>query len=278
MSHIPKHLGATNLLQTIIFKVLNMKKIYFIFAICSCFFIYPGKAQDIKQYSGSFNDGTASYSYYEREDGSRAMHGKFTAKKDVGTTYNSKYSYSILGYYVNDKRDGEWVIDFTNVTNKESFSGKLCINYKNGLHQGPFIVDIKAKDPVKIESPYNDAINAANNCYFKFDCRDNNAVGPVEIILNDLVYKGQATDGIMSGKWIISDNCFHRTYDFTSGKGITIDVETGDRFDLERFPRYKELLGFLIKYVGFYESLTDPGNRMSSPNPKKYTEVRLLID
>ena len=252
-----------------------MKTIKIILAIALGISSISAIAQDIQQYSGSYQKGTATYSYYEREDGTRAMHGKFTAKKDDASQFGSQYTYNIKGQYVDDKRDGQWVIDFKNVANKLTFSGKLTINYKNGLHEGNYSAVIKADGPVDVVPQYNSGMNAGNNCTVLFDCVNNLIEGPVSITINDVVCKGNATNSRPTGIWTETERYLKHTFNCDSKSGYSIDVQTGDRLELEKFPRVSEILDFLYRYVGFYESLTDPNNQYGGTDPKKYSKVEL---
>ena len=100
--------------------------------------VMNARAQEHKTYSGAFgteNDGTATYSYYEGEDGRRMFDGEYTYKKadkrNGGSTYTEK------GQYKDDKLDGLWTLSFNGSMYGNKVVAKITLNYKDGLLDGP---------------------------------------------------------------------------------------------------------------------------------------------
>lgn len=84
--------------------------------------------QTLKTYSGLYEDGKATYTYYEDENGERVKHGRYTySRRDivVGTYY-------VTGNYKNNRKDGKWTYK---VTGRNS-TRTLAIDYANGVMEG----------------------------------------------------------------------------------------------------------------------------------------------
>lgn len=231
-------------------------------------------AQEIKHYSGTYGAGTAEYDYYEREDGSRAMHGVFQAKKTEVAAYKDRYTYDIKGHYKDDKRDGEWVISFNNVANRQKVTGKLVVNYNSGIHEGSYEAKMTVSEPVKPESRYVMAANSTNNVSVAFECVNNTPNGPIKVVLNDLSWTGQMFEGNKVGIWKIIANKFSYMFDAEKNEGYGIDSETGDRLPCESFPRERDFHDLFRYYLSYYETLTDSG-LSSQPNPKKFVLLEM---
>ena len=88
-------------------------------------------AQTIKTYSGPYEEGKATYQYYEDKNGERIYHGKFTYNNEEGTI-------KIVGAYKNGKKDGIW----TCALNKAFYNmlltvtGTINASYSNGNKNG----------------------------------------------------------------------------------------------------------------------------------------------
>ncbi len=87
-------------------------------------------SQDLKKHDGSFEQGTATYSYYENDASEQILHGEFVYKHEDNST-------SIIekGTYADGMKDGLWTI-------AANENGKLLyettINYKKGKLDGSF--------------------------------------------------------------------------------------------------------------------------------------------
>ena len=89
---IVKNKHFFNLSKSIQVKIIIINLIIFSF-------ISQLYSQTIKKYSGQFEDGIATYEYYENEKLERVYHGSFT--------YNSK-EYKLTGSFKNNKKNGKW--------------------------------------------------------------------------------------------------------------------------------------------------------------------------
>lgn len=93
-------------------------------------------AREIKTYSGSYDGGKATYSYYEDEDENRIYHGPFQEVRNGNTT---------KGTYNEGKKNGVWTYNKPN-----TFFGKynLSVTYDNDILDGPLVWSYtKGKQP-----------------------------------------------------------------------------------------------------------------------------------
>ena len=114
--------------QTMIFTVLMMLA------------VQVSVGQTLKTYSGLYEDGKATYTYYEDENGERVKHGKFTynkTDKGLGVGGGMAVSYattiSASGNYKNGMKDGKWICKFF-----------LCGNHSGFFSQKPSSDRVKA--------------------------------------------------------------------------------------------------------------------------------------
>lgn len=88
------------------------------------------QAQTLKTYSGPYGKGTATYQYYEDNNGERVYHGTFSYKGLEGTI-------KIVGSYKNGKRNGNWVGTLENhFYLLLTMTGTIQVNYLNGNREG----------------------------------------------------------------------------------------------------------------------------------------------
>lgn len=85
--------------------------------------------QTIKNYTGSYDEGTATYQYYENENYERILNGNFTYKV---------YDYIITGQFKNNLRTGQWKAITTNKnnTNKQLTTEVVTATYVEGNLEG----------------------------------------------------------------------------------------------------------------------------------------------
>lgn len=100
--------------------------------------------QTLKTYSGLYEDGKATYTYYEDENGERVKHGKFTyskADKGLGVGGGMAVSYattmSASGNYKNGMKDGKWTYKNKTAGGSITFADfSADINYVDGRMEG----------------------------------------------------------------------------------------------------------------------------------------------
>jgi len=80
---------------------------YNLLTFAFCLFANLLQAQTIKTYSGPYENGKATYQYYEDNNGERIYNGPFTYKSIDGTI-------RITGTYKNGKRNGSWLCTLIN--------------------------------------------------------------------------------------------------------------------------------------------------------------------
>lgn len=85
-------------------------------------FVFPAESQTIKNYSGDFGTGKATFEYYENDAAERVLHGAFTYDEN---------GWHITGQYKNNLREGIWQATRTH----KSVRYMVTANYKEGnLH------------------------------------------------------------------------------------------------------------------------------------------------
>ena len=84
--------------------------------------------QTLKKYSGAYQGGKITYTYYENSKGERVKDGKFTFS--IGNGVKTKMS----GKYKHDIKDGKWTYNIDGNHGKS----KVILHYKNGNMDGPF--------------------------------------------------------------------------------------------------------------------------------------------
>ena len=104
--------------------------------------------QTLKTYSGLYEGGKATYTYYEDENGERVKHGKFTYDKGmegtgvgVGAISGRMMSFTTThhasGNYKNNMKDGEWIYKRQTNSGGHIFGAfSAVINYAEGNMQG----------------------------------------------------------------------------------------------------------------------------------------------
>lgn len=121
------------------------KTIFLLFAIMMT--AGSSMGQTLKTYSGLYEGGNATYTYYEDENGERVNHGKFTynrTHKGVGVGVGmarGKISYTETQYasgnYKNGKKDGRWTYKDKTVGKNIVFADfSAIINYVDGQMEG----------------------------------------------------------------------------------------------------------------------------------------------
>lgn len=137
--------------------------------------------QTLKTYNGLYEDGQATYTYYEDENGERIKHGKFTynkADKGIGVGGGMSVSYattiSASGNYKNGMKDGEWTYINKTTGGGITFSDfSAVVNYVDGRMEG-----------------------ALNNAETTFQMKNNRITGQVK-----KAKKTQNEDWTMSGQF-----------------------------------------------------------------------------
>ncbi|MDD3945624.1 MAG: hypothetical protein PHS38_13070 [Bacteroidales bacterium] len=96
---------------------------------------YSGEMKTPKDILGerinSADQGQVNYSYFELEDGTRVKHGKFEFNY-----FNIFYNYSVVGQYIDGKKEGIWIMTTYGDNNKEL--NKVTVTYKEDKLNGPY--------------------------------------------------------------------------------------------------------------------------------------------
>lgn len=85
--------------------------------------------QNIKYYSGKYENGTANYQYYENENYERIFHGNFSYKEN---------NFTLTGQFINNVRNGNWKATriIKNYNLNETTIETVSASYKNGNLEG----------------------------------------------------------------------------------------------------------------------------------------------
>lgn len=102
------------------------------FLTCILFSI---QSQGIKSYKGNFENGTATYQYYENQQMERVFHGTFQYKGTVTGGVKGKSTLKVNGSFKDNKKDGSWTFVLADPDpkgNTETVTG----NFVNGSMDG----------------------------------------------------------------------------------------------------------------------------------------------
>ena len=207
--------------------------------------------QTIKTYSGLYEDGKATYSYYEDENGERVKHGKFTYNKTqkgvgvgVGAIGGASISYTgtdfASGNYKDGIKDGTWTYK-SKVTGGKIVFGNFAavINYVNGRMEGTLNYDGKI-----------------------YQMKNNRITGQVKKSDEDWTISGQFDeDGFPDGTW---------TKKYQSGGNLYVDTEKyvhGLLIDKQtKNESTREITKYEFKYV-------DPHEYLAAYDPNKDSTI-----
>lgn len=207
--------------------------------------------QTIKTYSGLYEDGKATYSYYEDENGERVKHGKFTYNKTqkgvgvgVGAIGGASISYTgtdfASGNYKDGIKDGTWTYK-SKVTGGKIVFGNFAavINYVNGRMEGTLNYDGKI-----------------------YQMKNNRITGQVKKSDEDWTISGQFDeDGFPDGTW---------TKKYQSGGNLYVDTEKYVHGLLIDKQTKNESTGEITKYE-FKD--VDPHEYLAAYDPNKDSTI-----
>ena len=188
-------------------------------------------AQNIQSYNGSYDRGTATYTYYEDNELNRIFHGDFNLN---GRLYNAK------GKFEEGKENEIWHIWAINNV-RENQGGKFKINteikgnFINGKFDGLWSYSNSFLLWMNFTKKYNEKedkeISTAN---FK----NNNFVGEISYSSNwpnSLKIDGQFSDqGLLNGTWTIESPTKKSIVKYMNGIAywqVTQNKETGEKID-----------------------------------------------
>lgn len=173
-------------------------------------------AQNLKTYSGSFDDGKATYTYYLDEYGNKVLHGNFSYTYQE-TVQRATISVKINGSFDHGKRNSRWTFNsegkgtftknvlgtYTKYTMNVTQSIKL--GYKNGLLDGNYSYRAIQNDYIPDLGQYGH-VKSDITCQFNFD--EGNLKGKFMILDQDKDepqdLRGDVQNGFFEG--LISDN------------------------------------------------------------------------
>jgi formylglycine-generating enzyme len=64
--------------------------------------------QEVKTFQGAYENGTATYQYYENDSYERMYHGNFKYKGTVADDLKGKLNFTVTGQYRFNRKDGKW--------------------------------------------------------------------------------------------------------------------------------------------------------------------------
>lgn len=140
-------------------KINNMKNI--IFTLSYLLFTTLINAQTLKTYKGNYEDGFATYQYFENAEYERILNGSFSyTTEDYNHTrnYNGELTQkqNINGQFKNNLKNGIWEVkqendEFLNGKSRQIKSTQIG-NYKNGLRDGLWSYKVIVEMNKKIET------------------------------------------------------------------------------------------------------------------------------
>ena len=221
------------------------------------------KGQKIKEYSGNFEDGKATYQYYENDQMDRILHGNFSY---TGALFDMQ------GNFVNGDKNGKWII---NAQNKKYSNSRVSIklntningNYKNGLLEGYW----QYKNTMQFINNSSDKDIEISTASFK----NNHFIGKVTYHTNfpvDYNVTGQFNEsGVVDGTWIYTKG--EKRDEIRFYKGVAYwrlynDTETGEK------KIFCDSTSFVKEFWKNYNSKTET----STVNGKVYYPDTVLIN
>ena len=210
----------------------------------------------VKTYSGPMNNGTATYEYTLASDG-------------ISRIYNGRFEFhapdmEIIGYYKNNKRDGEWI---ALKIESEGRATTLYAVYNEGTHNGPYRYS-------RVSSSYHWYVYENQFSNGKFD-------GPYKYETESEVLVGQNINGYRTGLWkktfktdksfiILNENKADEHYaDFSLSSNPSIygfNKETGQKYSLKTLVKEYNFLPHMEMLV-FENSFPGPENSFNGISP-----------
>ncbi len=195
--------------------------------------------ENIKTYSGDMKipkdilgknslygrQSVCTYSYYELKDSQRVKHGKFEL-----IYYYNFFKYTVVGQYLDGKKNGVWVSKEYDRKNQEK--DKFTITYKDDLLNGQFsgvLYEYSEKPDIKCSGSFKDGVYIGDII--------------VETPNSNGVMKGSFNEsGWAHGKWSIERKKgipIKQEREYYEGlllKAVEIDLSTGEKTILFEFP------------------------------------------
>jgi hypothetical protein len=148
-------------------------------------------AQNLKTYSGPFEDGNATYTYYNDEYGNKVLQGNFTFTESIKVE-RASVTVKINGSFLKGKRNGKWSFESvgkgsytknilgTDTEYRMNVSQSVIVSYLNGVLHGDF------------------SIRALQSDYIP-------DLGQYGYVNSDITYQMRFSNGVLDGKFLIVD-------------------------------------------------------------------------
>lgn len=185
--------------------------------------------QTLKAYSGLYQGGEATYTYYENSEGERIKEGEFTF---------SKGNFAMSGKYKNNNKDGQWTYNYYNLT--------AIGNYKDGNMNGLFSFTSSDKVTVK-----------------EYNLKNNRIVGPVNGYYQNKKIIGQFdNNGFPDGKWTTqyeSDNLYTITETYFHGLLVSKTKKNESTGEIEQDKASSTLIPYISpqEFIEAYDSISN---------------------
>jgi len=187
--------------------------------------------QTVKTYTGTFENGKATYQYYENKDYERIFDGTFTHNNNQKDGYFTNLTYhTTSGRYKNNKKTGPWEEKWSSKEPKypDSYSeGSIKGSYDSSMKIGKWICDSKSVSGAKV---------VVKNITLNF--KKNVLVGAVSS--GTYMNGNLSADGIFEGEWNIKNKENEYIAEFYNGIFIKLIVrgsENGEilfRYSIEK--------------------------------------------
>lgn len=245
-----------------------MKQILFVIVFC---INSISNAQELKTYDGLYKDGHATYTYFEKDDGSRIYHGKFTYSRIYPKNYTNTSTQkeeivektSNITAYFNMGIPIDSLVEISTETNPIDNYKELCIIVYN-FEDGPYKYDVKIDKQVtkeqrkilKINKKYriiNNVRDGESYCYqYHYNLSDIDMFEARKVYENGHVLSSNI-------KYFNNQEELLATEVFMNNERYIIDNQTGVRTDLRLNDSDKAI-----------EVYIEPSLVISGINDKKY--------
>ena len=227
---------------------------HFIIASALLIAAQAGRTQTLKTYSGLYEEGKVTYTYYEDADGERVKHGKYVYNRRD----NLGLSYSVSGNYKNNVKDGKWTYkdDIATGLGKHGRS-MTVINYVDGNMEGT----------ISRTDTYNDGTTTTT----RYQMKGNRVTGAVkEKVEATLLYPNAYTlagqfdddgfpDGVWTKKYEKDGNLFTDTEKYVHGLLVARQTKNESTGKIVRSPFYIDPQKFVAAYSPDKDSIVVDG-------------------
>lgn len=174
-------------------------------------------AQTLNTFTGNYENGKATYQYYENTNFERIFHGKFSYKGSVPGGVKGKSNLSVTGQYTDNKKDGKWIFTLTDPDPK-GLTEVVTGNFIAGMMDGNWVAEAKntlTKKTVRQTSIFFKENKPAGQ--LKFDYTIKNLKDFSAISLSGFFSDSGFFDGIWVTNYTLSNIQYEETRKYRNG-------------------------------------------------------------